>query len=62
MMRQRAEKFVPLSVAFLGISILVERIGGASAWSGFLAGMFLGMSITLAAFGFLVAALAKNHE
>ena len=62
MIRRKAEKFVPASVVFLGISMLLERIGGPSAWSSFLAGMFLGLSITLAAFGFLAAAEVKNYE
>ena len=57
------EVVLPVSVAFLCISLLLHgRIGGDSSWGHFFEGVFLGMSFALAVFAIVMGALARSHE
>jgi hypothetical protein len=57
------EVILPVSVAFLCISLLLHgRIAGDSSWGNFFEGVFLGMSLALAVFAIVMGALARSHE
>ena len=62
MMLKRRDVIVPLSVVFLGISVLLQRFAAGSAWGGFLEGVFMGMSLTLGVFAIIMGALVKSDE
>jgi hypothetical protein len=62
MFLRNREVILPMSVAFLCISLLLHRWSGGSSWINFFEGVFLGMSLALAVFACIVGALAKSHE
>ena len=56
------EVILPVSVAFLCISLLLHRWSGSSSWINFFEGVFLGMALALAIFAFIMGALTRSHE
>jgi hypothetical protein len=56
------EVILPVSVAFLCISLLLHRWSGSSSWINFFEGVFLGMALALAVFAIVMGALARSHE
>jgi len=56
------EIILPVSIAFLCISLLLHRMSHGSSWMNFFEGVFLGMSLALAVFAIIVGALTRSHE
>ncbi len=53
---------IPFGVIAVALSLVFHRTAAGTGWGDFLEGMFLGLAVTLMAFGLIRTAAARGHE